>query len=292
MAHRTGPYLPQDPLPDLPRWAHPRAWRQGVKSLRPVRAWIRHRRQGHVVMLHVGRCGSTVLGDLLNQHPSIGWGKEIYQHLLESRQREDGTFPTLDVIDPVAHARARAYSCVAPHFGFEVKFFHLRQFRTALGQYIDALETTLPNVRYVVLRRRNCLRMAVSTLRAHQTRRWHATPGERVDAEPLRIDPDRVYVNRRFYRLEDLLDEIDWDFDHLDTVLEDRAPLQLSYEADVADNPRRAYTEVCRHMGLEAPDVDIRFRRTNPFPLAALIANFDEVARRLRKTRHAWMLDD
>jgi len=66
----------------------------------------------------------------------------------------------------------------------------------------------------------------------------------------------------------------------------------LKDEADVADNPRRAYTEVCRHMGLEAPDVDIRFRRTNPFPLAALIANFDEVARRLRKTRHAWMLDD
>ena len=30
-------------------------------------------------MFHPGRCGSTVLGNLLNQHPSIEWDGEIYE---------------------------------------------------------------------------------------------------------------------------------------------------------------------------------------------------------------------
>ncbi len=34
--------------------------------------------KGCVAMFHVGRSGSTVLGDLLDQHPDIFWDSEIY----------------------------------------------------------------------------------------------------------------------------------------------------------------------------------------------------------------------
>ncbi|PJF28066.1 MAG: hypothetical protein CUN53_01670 [Phototrophicales bacterium] len=40
------------------------------------------RRLGIVAMLHLGRTGSTVLGDLLNQHPKILWDSEIYYRFL------------------------------------------------------------------------------------------------------------------------------------------------------------------------------------------------------------------
>lgn len=36
-------------------------------------------RSGNIVMFHIGRSGSTVLGDLLDQHSSVYWDGEIYQ---------------------------------------------------------------------------------------------------------------------------------------------------------------------------------------------------------------------
>ena len=36
------------------------------------------KRKGNIFMLHIGRVGSTVLADLLNQHSQIHWDGEFY----------------------------------------------------------------------------------------------------------------------------------------------------------------------------------------------------------------------
>ena len=38
-------------------------------------------RRTNVAMFHIGRCGSTAVGILLNQHPKIRWGGEIFASL-------------------------------------------------------------------------------------------------------------------------------------------------------------------------------------------------------------------
>jgi len=39
-----------------------------------------------IAMLHLGRCGSTVLGNLLSQHAALYWGEEIYSSIFMPRK--------------------------------------------------------------------------------------------------------------------------------------------------------------------------------------------------------------
>ena len=41
------------------------------------------------MMLHNGRCGSTVVGDLLVQNPNIHWASELYAKLKIAKWKEE-----------------------------------------------------------------------------------------------------------------------------------------------------------------------------------------------------------
>lgn len=47
-------------------------------------------RKTNVAMFHIGRCGSTAVGILLNQHPKIRWGAKHPQASRESTGETHG----------------------------------------------------------------------------------------------------------------------------------------------------------------------------------------------------------
>jgi hypothetical protein len=53
------------------------AWRLPQRML--LKPLLERMRPGNVMMFHAGRSGSTVLGDLLGQHPRVFWDSEIFQ---------------------------------------------------------------------------------------------------------------------------------------------------------------------------------------------------------------------
>ena len=66
--------------------------------------------------------------------------------------------------------------------------------------------------------------------------------------------------------------------------------LQLTYEEHISIDPTVGYRAVCDFLGLQAPPVVMRLRKTNPFPLQDIVQNWDEVVDALSGTEYAWML--
>lgn len=250
------------------------------------------RRQGHVVMIHVGRSGSTVVGDLLGQHPRIGWDGEIYQRIFAEVERPDGSLPGIIEFDPIRFAVDAARHHPGAYYGFETKFFHMRWLGMDLPQYLGCIREEMRDLHVVVLERRNLLRMVVSTLNARATQVWHRRDAGPARAHPVTVDVDAVFVNRVAQPLVELLDELHADFAELGRLLVGRPHLWLTYEDDVAADPRRAYDRICSHIGLPAVPAHVRLVRTSPFPLPELILNYQDVAEALKGTAHEWMLEE
>ena len=247
------------------------------------------RRRANVMMVHVGRSGSTVLADLLRQHPGVGWDGEIYQSVFRQRARPDHTLPDLSDLDPVAFLLERSRQRFCRYYGFEVKFFHVRAFGWSFRDFLAETESRMGRLRVVVLRRRNLLRKVVSSVVARQTGVTHS----RVAAQspvPVRIQPEGVFVDRETRPLIELLRQAEADFLELDGILGDIPSVALAYEEDILADPRTAYRKVCAFIGEKPREVEVRFERTQPWPLAESIGNYQEVCAALRGTDFEWML--
>jgi hypothetical protein len=111
-----------------------------------------------VVGWHIGRCGSTVLGTMLDQHPSIQWENEIFNPLLRAK-REGRAVPAIDTaLAEVAGRRTRPIQIA------EVKFLadqHLSVFGCSLEEMIEVFLSRGCS-RFVILNRVNYLSRMVS----------------------------------------------------------------------------------------------------------------------------------
>lgn len=111
-----------------------------------------------VVIWHIGRCGSTVLGTMLDQHPSIQWENEIFNPLLRAK-REGRAVPAIDTaLAEVAGRRTRPIQIA------EVKFLadqHLSVFGCSLEEMIEVF-LSRGYSRFVILNRVNYLSRMVS----------------------------------------------------------------------------------------------------------------------------------
>lgn len=239
------------------------------------------------VMFHVGRSGSRVLGDLLNQHEDIDWRGEIahpprYRDFLGQFgvPASRGIFGLLDAISGDRRA---------PWLGIEMKFYHLRRLGLDLGEFIGELRQRTDPCRFVVLRRANTLRKIVSSLIAKEAGRYHRSARESLERHRVRVDPDLVPIDTERRTLLGFLEQFERDFAALDELLADDDPLDLTFEKDVAPDPRVACRRVCAHLGVVPGEAEVALGRTNPFPLRELIENFDEVEAHLAGTRFAWM---
>ena len=239
-----------------------------------------------ICMFHIGRAGSTVLGDMLNQHPSIGWEGEIYG---PKRQLWHGEG------DPARFAWQRAASLPRRWYGFEFKAFHVRFIDRTLEELVAAYRAG-GTARFVILRRENTLRKIVSTAVARATGQFHRVGRTAAPPEPgapvrVRIDPHAHFIDRETRPLVEFLEGFDRFHAAIDAILAADAPLRLGYETDVLGDPQLAYRATCAWLGEEPVPVVMRFARTTPFPLRDVIENYGEVAAALEGTRWAWMLD-
>lgn len=246
-------------------------------------------------MFHIGRSGSTVFADLLNQHPQIYWDGEAYLSLFskvfeswnEKVEKLEASVPPLDLIqflhDRMAFAGQRYY-------GFEVKFFHLRLANVALPDYFDQLRQ-LGFDHFIVLKRRNFLRKIVSSLAARKrAATYHRQVGTQLELTRVYLDVGQIVIDRDAKPLLALLDMYQQCFHELDQYLDIANVLRLTYEDDIAADPRAAYQRACAFLDLAPHSVSVRYGRTNPFPLQEIIINYDEVKRVLADTPFAWML--
>jgi len=239
-----------------------------------------------VTTFHIGRSGSTVLGDLLGQHPAVTWLGEIYEWP-EFRDRPAPPGPGSELL---RRLNTRLPGVTTPVTGIEAKFYHLHDHGIAMAGFLDELGGAGAGpCRFIVLRRRNYLRKVVSSLAARQRGQWFARPGQAVPPVRLAIDPQRVCIDGDAQPLVDYLRDWDDQFAQLDALLAEAGALQLSYEDDIEEDPLVAYRKVCRHLGLEPGAPEVRFHRTTPQPLAEVVSTLDDIRRALAGTPYEWM---
>lgn len=234
-------------------------------------------------MLHVGRCGSTVVARMLDEHPDIAWDGEIFE---PSHRVELDELPDLAPGEFISRRKARA----PRHYGFETKYLpshHLGALGVSLPEYLAMLRA-LGFHRFVALHRRNYLRRVVSGAVGRRAGTWHrATPGV---SEPtaITLDPERVPFGRE-QRLLDVFAELAAGEAALRELLPGNA-VWLTYEDDIAPDPGGAYRRICALFGVKPVWATPKLFPTNPFPLRAILDNYDEVAAVLSGTPHEWML--
>src|SRR5206468_5472313 len=104
------------------------------------------RKSGHVIVFHTGRSGSTVLGDMMDQHPQVIWGGEVFEMMLKRaarRQRRgiDKLYYYFSLDDMVRAVRNRMKLVAGARiYGLEVQGYHLDMMRTSALQLLRQLK--------------------------------------------------------------------------------------------------------------------------------------------------------
>lgn len=248
-------------------------------------------RPGNIAMFHIGRSGSTVLADLLGQHPHIFWDGEVYPRLLSRLPRKGESIRKVAYpVDVVQYLRKRMRIAGRHFYGMEVKPFHLTPMGLSLKAYVAQLEQQGFR-HFILLERKNYLRKIVSSLIAKERTQYHQSASEKVQLKTTYVDVERVCIDWDDKPLMELLTSYDQALDDLQGLLQDRCLLYLTYEEDIQQNPIVAYEKVCAFLGLKAYPVQVGLARTNPFPLCDIIENFGDLQRMLQHTPYAWMLE-
>ena len=252
-------------------------------NLQPMRERARRRPRtrsplkapGGLLVVHVGRCGSTLLAEWLRQAVSgLFIDGEIFAPTRFDPTK--GASP-LDVLATrIARARPRRYQ-------FEVKLRDLATLDVGLSELVEGAHA-LGVDRTVLLIRKNLLRGYLSAKRADVTRTYHVADRDLQPPRPVRFRVDPWHVIRAVEAQAAAVADAR-------AALDRWRPLELSFEEDLLAAPDATIGRLCGMFG--EPPVAVpppTLRPTTSAPLRALVENYDELAAAVAATDHAWML--
>lgn len=262
---------------------------------------LRQEPLGKICTFHMGRSGSTVLARLLDQHPQVYWGHEIYMPAFKPHRRKAIWDVSLEV-DPRALLEKSSRWVGRRYFGFEVKFWHLERTNVTLADYVAVLRDFGVD-KFIILERKNLLRRFVSrhVLVAHERTQVKTTEQTSLrtvnvpvnftrDNDTVDLPVDFTRRNNGELSLVEFFQFQQAQLTQLRGLLKDEPVLELSSAEDIFPNPVAAYQRACEFIGIEPVAVEIPIRRVNPYPLKAMISNFAEVEQALQNTPFEWML--
>lgn len=253
-------------------------WREAYASA--VAPFFFRQSMGSVAMFHLGRSGSTVLGDLLDQHPDIFWDSEIYlpeyHKCFYSRQKNA-------VFDPFTLFESRRQRSGMAYYGFESKTTDQEFMNCSVDDFIHGLAEA--NVKkFILLRRANLLRIAASFQLAYKKRAFHVWKHEQPQLRKIRL----LEIDKGMGIKKPLLEQLhQWtaELQRLETALQGHNLLELNYESDIETDPLIALRKVTDF--LELPPLgnpSINLKRANPFPLRDFVEDFEQVITVLQGT--------
>lgn len=255
---------------------------------------LSHWRPGIVVMFHIGRSGSSVLGGMMRRHPRVFWAGEIFRAHLELHSvREEGFSKSRLIGVPPPNIAELSRQSGPLIYGMELKLFHLDIFDIPLEMYLQHL-IKVGMTQLVILERRNYLAKIVSSVRAHQDGRYHVSTSHSSKSALPTVDLNgRISIDYSTKPLLDHLYAYQEGFSRLRSATRELgiSPLDLTYEGDIEIDPARAYKKVCRHLGIRPRAPGPELRRIGEGNLASQITSASETRFQISGTEFEWMLD-
>lgn len=191
-----------------------------------------------LVIASTPRCGSHMLGQTLQKTEQFGDPLEYMQptHIERWKRKYSADHAPAALRAIMDHRTSRNGV-----FSIKLHYSHLR----ALGG-IAKLRELFPDPRFVLLRRRDTLRQAVSHAVAHQSGVWF---GDTADRDELDYAPDLI----NWALTVAIRDTANWRYD----ILRSGLPLlELDSEDVLADVPT-AVQRVARLLDVDVPDVHV-----------------------------------
>jgi hypothetical protein len=244
-----------------------------------------------IAMFHIGRCGSTVVANLLAQHRNIFWANELYEPIFKQWDRLNPNFTQPGVMPmlPIEYLK-KSMSKSNAIYGFEIKPYHLRLIGMPFEEYLKEIEI-LGFRHFILLDRRNKLRKIISSVKAKGSGIYHLRKGSSPQFEKIKIPIDNIRIDNESKSLLRFINDYQRDVDLINEILKSKTFLRLTYEDDIEDDPLKAYSAICEFIGVKTINPTISLSKTTPFPIRDLVENFDEVASCLSNSPHKWMLE-
>ncbi len=260
------------------------------------------------IVLGGGRTGSNMLAQALDSSPCITCFGEIFNRQIDfigfnvaGYDNYSGDDIALRDRDLEQFLRRRIY-CPHPRgtsaVGFKLLYVHVWGFRGLLDRLLADTD-----IRVLHLRRRNLLRMLISTRIAQKTGVWieqpRLTPANlrtalrhpmrviarlrrplrRPNASQIKVTVTEQQCLRFFSRIEETVG-------HFDRFFADHPKHTLFYE-DMVDHRDDVLARAQEFLGVRPAPLTVGTRKQNPEPLQELIANYDELRRAFRDTDYA-----
>lgn len=238
-------------------------------------------------MFHTGRCGSTVLTNILRQHPDMHWDGEIFNPYFKERIQRP---------DLMSHViRESANKTVTPHFGFDVKYLpiqHLHEscINLTIPAFVDELKAHGFN-HFILLHRKNYLRRAISAHVAGSKSQWHSAVTV-MGPTQVNLKPDAFHIGMTAMPLLDVFEMIDNTYQELQERLSSENTISLTYEDHILSNPKDAYGKISKFLDLSDFNPEVRLKKTNPFNYQEVLTNYQEIETLLQGSVYEWMLED
>ena len=244
------------------------------------------------IVMHTGRVGSVVLGEMLREHPRVLFDHDpLHRRRLAWVARHGPAAPLRE--DPRAEVLRRAWRARGRVYGVVIKPAQFDAGPLSWEAMLADLDRTL-NPRRVAMTRRNLLRQVISGCRALELDQFHVYGGP-VSGQTLQAPPDRL---PQFFgppqTLRAALEDKERYTAQALAAAEAAGPrgLHLVYEDHIEADPYVGYSALCDFVGV-APDPAARpkLTRTGNRPVRALVADPAAWEAALAGTRWAWMLD-
>jgi hypothetical protein len=248
-------------------------------------------RPGNVALFHFGRCGSTVVGDLLGQHPRVFWDGEVYE-----RMRTASLVEMRMTDDPITLLRLRMMQTGYRFYIFSFKPSPTEHLRASLvdmdlTEYVRRLQD-LGYAHFIVLKRKNYLRQIISHLVAEKKRTYHISSRRHPSLTQVRLPLDATPKGGGVKPLFEWFEQFDAIYRQIGELVPEAQRLYLTYEQHIASDPLIGYHRICEFIGVDPVSASVRYGKTNPFEVSDMLTNFMEVERVLHGTSYEWMLYD
>lgn len=241
----------------------------------------------NVLMLHQGRCGSTVLGDLLSQHPAVHWDGEIYytsNWMPASQPIEEIVYPG-DGLDLLSK---KISTCERDIYGFEVQTQCIVPMHMSIAAYVDRC-ADLGFSHFIHLGRRNLLRKVISSLVLLARNQWHYRPGEQPPPTKVSVSIERLALKNTVQPLLKFMESMESKVAEIQAAFAGRRALDLIYEDDIDVAPHAGYLRACAFLNISPVPATIRYVRATPRPMCETVENWSEVCTALAGTKYEWM---
>ena len=235
-------------------------------------------RQANVAMFHPGRCGSTVVGMLLNQHPKVKWAGEIFAQIKSKYGKESWVWER-----PYEMIKLRTNIYVSKVFGIEIKKKHFNDVKMTKKEIIK-LFNKMEYDKFIVLERKNYLSRRVSSIVGDKIGTWNTDET---------VNPPKVYVPTKHGDGSTIIDDFednDKFFEDINEILKEKDILNISYEEDIRDDPKKAFNKIIKYIGIKRVNVKVETKKINNRPISDRISNFEQVSDCLRGTKYEWMV--